>query len=211
MTAALTSRLLDRVPRAVLLVVLDRHDARLVRLVDAGRDLPPERLEVRPLEVPQRFGAGPADAVVLGLSPGRSSPVPLGSMRGSSSSSPRIAASSSSETSTSSTWPPPGSLPAWPSPLLRLAALADRLALFAVALPDAAGAVLAVAEVRHVELRHGNADEIATLAADHLAVRDVLPQVLADPAADDLPEAALIALDFHDHGVENDECRIQLQ
>ena len=126
--------------------------------------------------------------------------LPLGSMRGSSSSSPRIAASSSSEISTSSTWPPPGSLPAWPLPSCGSPPLADRLALFAVALADAAGAVLAEAEVRHVELRQGDADEIATLAADHLAVGDVLPQVLADPAADDLSEAALIAFDFHDHG-----------
>ena len=103
--------------------------------------------------------------------------------------------------STSSRWPPPGSLPAGPLPSLGIAALGDRLAFFAVALPDAAGAVVAEAEMGHVELRHGNADEIATLAADHLAVRDVLAQIFADPAADDLSEAALIALDFHDHGV----------
>ncbi len=101
--------------------------------------------------------------------------------------------------STSSRWPPPGSLPAGPWPFLGSPPLADRLALFAVALPDAAGAVVAEAEVRHVELRHRNADQIAALAADHLAVRDVLAQILADPAADDLAEAALIAFDFHDH------------
>ncbi len=77
---------------------------------------------------------------------------PRGSIRGSSSSSPRIAASSSSEISTSSRWPPPGSLPAWPLPFLRIAALGDRLAFFAVALPYAAGPVVAKAEMRHIEL-----------------------------------------------------------
>ena len=124
---------------------------------------------------------------------------PLGSMRGSSSSSPSISASSSSEISTSRKWPPPGSLPAPPAAAVALARLADGIADVAVPLADAPGAVLAEPEPRHVELRHGNADEIATLAADHLAVGDVLPQILANPPADDLLEAACVAFDVH-HG-----------
>ncbi len=107
-----------------------------------------------------------------------------------------MAASSSSETSTSRMCAP-GSLPAWPVPLARLAAGPTGVPDFAVALADAAGAVLAVAEMGHVELRQRNADQIAALAADHLAVGDVLPQVLANLAAHDLLEARLVVVDFH--------------
>ncbi len=79
-------------------------------------------------------------------------------------------------------------------------ARADRVALFAVALTDAARAVLAVAKVRHVELRDGNADQIAPLAADHLAVGHVFPQVLANFAPYDLLETRLVSVDFDKHG-----------
>ncbi len=78
-------------------------------------------------------------------------------------------------------------------------ALSDRGAFFAGPLAYAARAVLAVAEVGHVELRQGNADQIVALAADHFAVRDVLPQVLADLAPHDLLESRLIALDLDVH------------
>ena len=48
------------------------------------------------------------------------------------------------------------------------------LFLFAIALADAPRAVVAEAEMGHIELRHRDRDKIATLAADHLAVRDIL-------------------------------------
>jgi hypothetical protein len=83
--------------------------------------------------------------------------------------------------------------------LLRIAALSNRLAFFTIPLPDAPCPVIAESEMRYIERRHRNTDQIATFPADHLAVRDVLPQVLADPAADNLSKAALIALNFHDH------------
>jgi hypothetical protein len=51
----------------------------------------------------------------------------------------------------------------------------------------------------HIERRHRYADEVPAFPANHLAVRHILPQVLADPAANNLLEAALIALNFHDH------------
>ena len=79
--------------------------------------------------------------------------LPLGSMRGSSSSSPRMAASSSSEISTSRMCAAGIAAGlAFAVPFLSAAA-GDRLADFALSLPDAAGAVFAVAEMRHVELR----------------------------------------------------------
>src|SRR5215212_5333620 len=86
-------------------------------------------------------------------------------------------------------------------PVLRIAAFGDGLALFAIALPDAPCPVVAKSEMRNIELRHRDTDQIATLPADHLAVRDVLAQILADSAADNLSKAALIALNFHDHGL----------
>jgi hypothetical protein len=89
--------------------------------------------------------------------------------------------------------------------VLWIAAFSDWLTLFAIALSHATSPVVAEPEVRHVELWHGNADQIASLAADHLAVGHIFAQVLADPAADNLAEAALIPLDFHNHGGGNDE------
>src|SRR5207302_6393372 len=65
-------------------------------------------------------------------------------------------------------------------PFARLLPVAagDRSADFAIPLADAPRAVLAVADMGHVELGNRNADQIATLTADHLAVGDVLPQIL---------------------------------
>src|SRR5215471_15002887 len=100
-----------------------------------------------------------------------------------------------------------------PLSVFRIAALRDRLPFFAVPLPDAPCPVIAESKMRHIERRYRYADEIPALPANHLAVRHILPQVLADPAANNLLEAALIALNFHDHGVRmtnfrmpNDEC-----
>src|SRR6478672_10389288 len=75
----------------------------------------------------------------------------------------------------------------------------DRLTIFAFTLAHAAAAVLAIAKMRHVELRQRNADEIVALAADHLAVGDVFPQVLAYFPANDLFEPRRVAVDFHYH------------
>src|SRR5262245_39152735 len=88
---------------------------------------------------------------------------------------------------------------------LALAALAigvaggDRLADLAVALSHAAAAVLAVPEMGHVELRQRDADQVIPLPANHLAVGDIFPQVIAYFSADDLFEPRRVAVDFHDH------------
>src|SRR6476620_9606342 len=75
----------------------------------------------------------------------------------------------------------------------------NRLAGLALALPDAPSAVLAVAEVRHVELRQRDGDKVLPLAADHLAVRHIFPQVLSYLPANDLFEPRRVAVNFHDH------------
>ena len=67
----------------------------------------------------------------------------------------------------------------------------------AIALADSAVAVLSVAEMRHVKLRDWNADQIATFAADHLAVGDVLAEILANLAAYNLFESRQVVFDSH--------------
>src|SRR5262245_49249988 len=75
-----------------------------------------------------------------------------------------------------------------PLSVTRIATLADRLAFFAVPLPYAARAVVAKPKMRHIERRHRYADKIPALPANHLAVRHIFSQILANPAADNLLE-----------------------
>src|SRR5262249_42350997 len=77
----------------------------------------------------------------------------------------------------------------------------QRLAGVAVALADATGALLAVAELRDVDRRQGDRDEVLALLADHLAAGDVLRQVRLHLAANDFAEALVVALDLLAHGV----------
>src|SRR5262249_26897850 len=58
----------------------------------------------------------------------------------------------------------------------------------AVSLPDAALLLVAVPEVRDVDRRDRDGDQVLPLLPDHLALLDVLAQVLLDPPADDLAE-----------------------
>src|SRR5262249_30701568 len=76
----------------------------------------------------------------------------------------------------------------------------QRLADLALALAGAAGAFLAVAELRQVDLRQGNADQVLALLADQLAAADVLAQAGLHLAANDLAEALMIAFDPLAHG-----------
>ena len=59
----------------------------------------------------------------------------------------------------------------------------DRVALLARALAHAVLLVLAEAEVRQLDLRHGHADRALATAGDQLGGRQVLAQILADLAA----------------------------
>src|SRR6185503_15844140 len=81
--------------------------------------------------------------------------------------------------------------------LLRIA-LADRIAGLAVALPRSALLAIAEAEARDLDLRHRDGDLVLALAADHLAVGDVLLEVLLDLALHDVAEAAVISLNVID-------------
>ena len=69
-------------------------------------------------------------------------------------------------------------------------AFADGRTVFSITLADASRTLVAVAEMRDLDIGDGDADVLAPLAADHLAVRDVLPQVLADFPAQSASAAA---------------------
>src|SRR5262249_7462401 len=69
-----------------------------------------------------------------------------------------------------------------------------------VPLANAAGALLAVAELRDFDLRQGNADQVLALLPDELAAANVLAQVALHLAADKLAEALVITLDPLTHG-----------
>jgi hypothetical protein len=52
-----------------------------------------------------------------------------------------------------------------------------------------------------VELGNGNADQVPSAAADHLAVGHVLPQILANLASHDLLESRQVVFDSHGHSL----------
>ena len=85
-----------------------------------------------------------------------------------------------------------------------LLALAERVADLTLALPDAALLLVAVLEVRDVDLRQRDRDRVLALLRDHLALRDVLAQVLFDLAANDLAEASVIEVDLLRHLISLD-------
>src|SRR5262249_6741466 len=77
---------------------------------------------------------------------------------------------------------------------------AERLAGLARALAHARRALLAVAELRDVDLRQGDGHEGLAPLADHLAAADVLREVALHLAADELAEALVVAFDLLSHG-----------
>src|SRR5690606_10574733 len=79
------------------------------------------------------------------------------------------------------------------------AAPADGRADVARPLPDAASVPGPVAEAGDVDPRDGDRDELLAPAADQLAAGEVVLQVLLDPPADDVLEAATVAFDAFDH------------
>ena len=104
--------------------------------------------------------------------------LPRGSMRGRASSSPRICGQLLHRQIDFEDVPARLIAGAAVAVALRRGRAAGRLAL---ALADAAGALLAVAELRDVDLRQGDADEVLALLADHLAAADVLATGCSSP------------------------------
>ena len=83
---------------------------------------------------------------------------------------------------------------------LAVAGAADRRTDVAGTLADPAAVLGPVAELGDLDLRQGDGDELAPGLADHLAVRDVFPQVGLDLAADDLLEPVGVTINFSNHG-----------
>ncbi len=182
-------------PGAIAHIVADGHNDRVVGVVLAGGDLAAQRLVVGALEVAQRVGASAADAAVLilladevllalGLNVGQLELLAedRGELVERDIDLQRMLAGLGAGLALAG---------------LRLA-LADRVAHIAVALAHAAALLGAVAELRDVDLRHGDAHEALALAPDHLAVRHILAQIFFDLTAHDLPKAAEVAVHaFH--------------
>src|SRR5262245_59591545 len=76
---------------------------------------------------------------------------------------------------------------------------ANRAADVPFSLADTAGTLVTVPEVWDFDIGDGDADVFSPLPADHLAVRNVLPQILADLPADNLLEALLVVIDGSGH------------
>src|SRR5207247_1985635 len=69
----------------------------------------------------------------------------------------------------------------------------------AVALPDAPLLLVAEPEAGNVDLRNRDRYEILPFSADELAVGDVLAEVLADFAPNDVPEPRVVLIDLEAH------------
>ena len=76
---------------------------------------------------------------------------------------------------------------------------ADRIAGITVALAGASLLLVAEAEAGNVDLGDRDRDDVLPLAADELALGDVLPEILPDPAANDVPEAGVVLVDLERH------------
>src|SRR5262249_23473258 len=191
-------RLVNFLPGAILLVLADGHDQRLGGVVGAGGDLPLHGALEGALEVAQRLRAALADAGVavlggddvllaarLDARQGQLLAEDLGHLLHGQLDLEDVAARL---------------VAGLPLALAALAAAQGR-ADGAVAGADAAVVLVAVAELRDVDGRQRDADQVLALLADQLAAADVLAEVALDLAADELAEALVVAFDLLAHGM----------
>src|SRR5665213_1329527 len=184
-------------PRSVPAILAHRDDDGIRRVIRAGHDLPAQRLAEGPLEVAQRFGAGPPDpdvAVLLGDDPLLALGLDAGELQLFAHDLRQLFQRQLDLQRV----------------LARLVAglaaavgvgiaLAQAVADVALPLPDAAPVFAAEAEPGDVDLRQRDRDQILALSTDELALRDVLAQVLLDLAAHDVAETAVIGIDPQRH------------
>src|SRR5262249_422717 len=81
--------------------------------------------------------------------------------------------------------------------LSRLLFAVDRVAGLALSLTDTAGLLRTIFESRNITRRNGNFDVVVLALADHLAMSDVLLEVLFDPAPHNIAEPAMIFANSH--------------
>src|SRR5690606_22845260 len=82
---------------------------------------------------------------------------------------------------------------------LSLLLAAERIALLAVALPDAALLLVPVAQLGDVDLRDRDGHDVLALLPDQLSLRDVLAEVLPYATTDDLLEPPVVLVDAEGH------------
>src|SRR5690606_17433050 len=185
-------------PRAVAHVVADRHDDRATRVVRAARELSLQRFLVRATEGSEAGWPGAFDPCVA--APDRLER--LGALRSDPRQHQRLAHDVGQLVDRDLALAQVFSrlvAGAARASGTRMAAPADRRADIARPLPDAARVPGPVAEAGDVDPRDGDRDELLAPAADQLAAGEVVLQVLLDPPADDVLEAATVAFDAFDH------------
>src|SRR5579862_2255661 len=191
-------RQLAGLPRPIPLVLLDRDDHGLVRAVAARRHRALQRLAVGPLEMPEalRTDAGDAGILVV-LDQDRAAILRLDERKR------QLLAEDLGQLGDRQLHLEDvlaRHVAAAGAALSRISRR-DRRADVAGTLPDPGTVVRAVAERRKPELRERDGHRVLPLAADHLAVGDVLAKIPPDLPPDDLPEAGMILLDLLDVGV----------
>src|SRR5580704_3765667 len=184
-------------PGPIPAILAHRHDDRVLGVVRPGHDLPPQRLAEGALEVAQRLRAGPPDpdvAVLLRDDPLLALGLDAGELQ--------LLAHDLRQL-LQRQLDLQGVLARLVAGLAAAVgvgiALAQAVADVALPLPDAAPILAAEAEPGDVDLRQGDGDQVLALAADQLALRDVLAQVLLDLAAHDVAEAAVVGIDPQRH------------
>src|SRR5207237_4404899 len=90
-------------------------------------------------------------------------------------------------------------LPRLPLPVALDRAWSEHRPGLAISLADAPLVLVPVPEVRDVDGRHGDGDQILPLLPDHLPLLDVLAKVLLDAPADDLVTARVVRFDHPRH------------
>src|SRR6185503_4130946 len=180
---------LSDVPGAVAAVLADGDDERGLRVVGPGGDLALQGLAVGPLEVAQALRAHLADVAVLDLLDGDRAPAP-----GLNAGELQLLAQD------------PGQLVEAHLDLEDVLAFveariaAQGVAGIALSLTHAARGLRTEADARDLDLGERYGDDVLALAADQLALGEVLPEFLLDDAADDLLETLDVAVDLPKHG-----------
>src|SRR5690606_28178833 len=189
-------RLRLNLPGAVPHVVADRDDDRAHGAVRARGDLPAQRLLVRALERAQALRPGALDPAVAVARDGQRLCALWLDARQLELLAHQLGQLLDGELDLADVVP---RRVAGLARAVRVAVRAQRRARLALALADAAQVTAAVAEVRQLDLRQRDRDQLLAPPPDQLASGEMPLEVLLDLAADDVLEPPAIALDTPDH------------
>src|SRR5262249_30829181 len=183
-------------PRAIALVLADRHEQRMLRPVAPGADGALQSLLVGPLEVTQALRPVPGDPDV----PVARRDDVLAPLRADRRQLQLLAEHLRQLVERHVHFEQVlGRLVARPLAAPLLLARSEDRAYGAVPLPDAPLLLLSEEELRDVDLRKRDGDEVLAAPPDQLAAADVALQVLLDAPADNLAEAVVVLVDAENH------------